>query len=113
MYLHNFGQSVVAHAPAKLNLFLEVLARRADGYHDLETLMTAVDLFDTLRFVPRDDGAPLDLDCRWGEGYQATGNACNGDLPTGRKNIVIRALEHFREVAGVKRGASVEAQSCQ
>ena len=51
MYLRNFGSTVEVHAPAKLNLFLEVLGRRSDGYHDLETLMTAVDIFDSLRFT--------------------------------------------------------------
>jgi 4-diphosphocytidyl-2-C-methyl-D-erythritol kinase len=39
---------VVVAAPAKLNLFLEILRKRPDGYHDLESLMVAVDLFDTL-----------------------------------------------------------------
>jgi len=34
-------------APAKVNLFLEVLRRRDDGYHDLATLMVAVGLYDT------------------------------------------------------------------
>ncbi len=35
-------------APAKLNLFLEILGRRPDGYHEIESLMVAVDLYDTL-----------------------------------------------------------------
>ena len=39
-------------APAKVNLFLEVTARRPDGYHDLRTLMVAVSLFDALAFAP-------------------------------------------------------------
>ena len=47
---------VVVAAPAKLNLFLEITRKRPDGYHDLESLMVAVDLFDTLelRAVPDD-----------------------------------------------------------
>lgn len=43
-------------APAKLNLFLHVLGRRADGYHLLQTVFRFVDLVDNLRFEPRDDG---------------------------------------------------------
>lgn len=44
-------------APAKLNLFLHVLGRRADGYHDLETVFELVDLCDEVRVRPRRDGA--------------------------------------------------------
>ena len=39
-------------APAKINLFLEVLGKRPDGYHEIETLMVPISLFDTLRFAP-------------------------------------------------------------
>jgi 4-diphosphocytidyl-2-C-methyl-D-erythritol kinase len=43
-------------APAKLNLFLHVVGRRADGYHLLQTLFRFIDFGDTLRFLPRSDG---------------------------------------------------------
>lgn len=43
-------------APAKLNLFLHVVGRRADGYHLLQTLFRFVDYGDTLHFAPREDG---------------------------------------------------------
>lgn len=43
-------------APAKLNLFLHVVGRRADGYHLLQTAFRFIDLADTLRFAPRADG---------------------------------------------------------
>jgi len=43
-------------APAKLNLFLHVTGRRADGYHTLQTAFRLIDLADTLRFSPREDG---------------------------------------------------------
>ncbi|HWZ47068.1 MAG TPA: 4-(cytidine 5'-diphospho)-2-C-methyl-D-erythritol kinase [Herbaspirillum sp.] len=43
-------------APAKLNLFLHVIGRRADGYHLLQTLFQLIDRGDTLHFVTRDDG---------------------------------------------------------
>ncbi len=43
-------------APAKLNLFLHVTGRRADGYHRLQTAFRLIDLADTLRFAPREDG---------------------------------------------------------
>lgn len=43
-------------APAKLNLFLHVMGRRADGYHELQTAFQLVDLCDTIYITPRDDG---------------------------------------------------------
>ena len=43
-------------APAKLNLFLHVVGRRADGYHLLQTVFRFIDRADTLRFAPRQDG---------------------------------------------------------
>ncbi|MBS0192625.1 MAG: 4-(cytidine 5'-diphospho)-2-C-methyl-D-erythritol kinase [Proteobacteria bacterium] len=44
-------------APAKLNLFLRIVGRRADGYHRLQTLFQLLDWGDTLRLRVRDDGA--------------------------------------------------------
>ena len=43
-------------APAKLNLFLHVVGRRADGYHLLQTVFRFIDYGDTLGFSVRDDG---------------------------------------------------------
>ena len=43
-------------APAKLNLFLHVVGRRADGYHLLQTVFRLLDHGDSLRFSPREDG---------------------------------------------------------
>lgn len=44
-------------APAKLNLFLHVIGRRADGYHLLQSVFRFIDYGDSLRFAVRDDGA--------------------------------------------------------
>ena len=50
-------RSLIVPAPAKINLFLHVTGRRADGYHDLESLFGALDFGDTLTLARRDDGA--------------------------------------------------------
>ena len=51
-----WGWRRIYPAPAKLNLFLHVVGRRADGYHLLQTVFRFVDYGDRLRFSPRDDG---------------------------------------------------------
>jgi 4-diphosphocytidyl-2-C-methyl-D-erythritol kinase len=49
---YSAGQAYETDAPAKLNLYLHVLGRRADGYHDLESLVAFVDIGDTLHAAP-------------------------------------------------------------
>ena len=49
--------TLIVPAPAKLNLFLHVTGRRADGYHTLESLFVALDYGDTITLARRDDGA--------------------------------------------------------
>ena len=44
------GRSMFVRTPAKLNLFLEILAKRPDGFHELEMLMVPIGIFDTLFF---------------------------------------------------------------
>jgi 4-diphosphocytidyl-2-C-methyl-D-erythritol kinase len=80
-------RGLVVAAPAKLNLYLEVLGKRADGYHDLETLMVGVNLYDTLEVRPRADDRVL-LTCD------------RPDLPTGPDNLVVKAASRLRLRAG-------------
>ena len=53
----NAAETVTVFAPAKLNLFLHVLGRRADGYHDLESLFVFLDIGDRLQFGTPDSAA--------------------------------------------------------
>lgn len=48
------SEPVVEHAPAKLNVFLRVVARRDDGYHDIQTVLLPLDLHDVLTITPSD-----------------------------------------------------------
>ena len=53
MEIHPIAHRLVALAPAKLNLFLEITGKRPDGYHEIQTLMVRTDLHDRLTFDRR------------------------------------------------------------
>lgn len=82
------------NANAKINLFLEVGARRPDGYHDIESVMQSVTLSDTVT-VTAGDGAEsgIRLEC--------------GALPTDERNIAYRAAALFCAEAGIEPRVSV------
>jgi len=99
--------------PGKLNLFLEVLRKREDGFHEIETLMMAVSIYDTLYFTANSEGK-LKFGCNWASGMEVSPAALGaeqvaplGDLPRDGRNIVWKALECFRQAAGVESGATV------
>jgi 4-diphosphocytidyl-2-C-methyl-D-erythritol kinase len=94
MLIERFTDDVVVWSPAKVNLHLEILAKRADGYHALETLMVAVSLCDTLVFAD-DPGGQLSLKCN------------REDLSTGPENLVLRAAQLLRDATGCQRGARI------
>ena len=88
--------SLVAKAPAKINLTLRVLGRRADGYHLLESLVVFADLADTLSLQPGGDAA-LDI----GGPFAAACGPVAG-------NLVLKAVGALRaRVAGLKAGRFV------
>ena len=100
MYVQRRRTRVDIWAPAKLNLFLEVLSRRADGFHEIETLMVPIDCFDTLRISLRDD-KDIVLACRWAAGIREVSE----EIPTGADNLVTRALTLLRRRVQESRGA--------
>lgn len=79
--------------PAKLNLFLHITGRRADGYHSLQTLFQIIDLCDSLSLSPADDGS-ITLEC-------------NDAALTGPDNLVLRAALALRAATGCTQGASM------
>lgn len=79
-------------SPAKINLFLRVLSRRLDGYHELASLFQTIDLSDTLHLqLAKDDS----LVCT------------DQELPTDDSNLVSKAARLFRAKTGVRHGLSV------
>ncbi len=82
--------------PAKVNLFFEILGRRSDGYHDVETVMQPVGLCDRLVFRKRPRGCGIRCD--------------NPLIPSDRSNLVFKAFELLSYEAGLKGGIDVEIE---
>ena len=112
--------SLVVHAPAKLNLFLEVLGKQDGGFHELETLMVAVSLYDTLIFSFKED-APEEVSLRcFDAGFRQSSvgsalrqNATEGatgftEVPDGRDNLAVRAAELLRSKTGCRQGIHID-----
>jgi 4-diphosphocytidyl-2-C-methyl-D-erythritol kinase len=95
---------VVVHAPAKLNLFFEVLYKRNDGFHEIETLVSPINLFDTLVFK-EDPSGQVAIDCQLASGFQGPTSAVIGALPGASENIAVRAVEMLQRRVGTGRGA--------
>jgi len=85
------ARRLVLNAAAKVNLILEVLGKRDDGYHELVTVMQAVDLSDRITL---EDADVLEL-------------ASSPGVPADGRNLALRAAMALREAAGVTRGARI------
>ena len=86
---------IEVNAPAKVNLFLQVVGRRPDGYHTLRSVFQKIDLADRL-VLEKSDGQGITLLCP-GSG-----------LPEGKENLVYRAAELFLAEAGIGAGVRIE-----
>jgi len=98
------SHGLIVRAPAKVNLFLEVMGKRPDGYHDLNTLMVAVSLFDTLEFK-EDSDSTIRLDL-----VPATEEPGDEDRPLlspGPENLVWRAADLLRRHVGLSDGCRI------
>ncbi|HEU0011059.1 MAG TPA: 4-(cytidine 5'-diphospho)-2-C-methyl-D-erythritol kinase [Verrucomicrobiae bacterium] len=80
-------------SPCKVNLLLNILGPRPDGFHELETILQPVKLYDTLRFTRL--GQTLELSCS------------DPSLPTDSRNLVHRAATAFLEAAGAREGVRI------
>jgi 4-diphosphocytidyl-2-C-methyl-D-erythritol kinase len=94
MLTERLNGAVVVRAPAKVNLFLEVLAKRPDGYHEIATLLVAVSLYDTLEFK-EDASGQVRLRCD------------DSELTTGPDNLILKAATLLRQRTGCAHGADI------
>ncbi|MEG1594502.1 MAG: 4-(cytidine 5'-diphospho)-2-C-methyl-D-erythritol kinase, partial [Oscillibacter sp.] len=92
-------QEQTRFAPAKLNLTLDILRRRADGYHDLEMVMQSVSLCDRVTLL-----------CGIGGGDIVV-HTDRADLPGGSKNLAWQAAQAFYEATGLPNEAGLAGGS--
>ena len=88
------GAPLVVAAPAKVNLFLHVTGRRADGYHLLESLFALIDLADTVALAIRDDGRIRRV------------RDVDGVPPSA--DLALRAARALQQASGTRLGADVD-----
>ncbi|MCE5986983.1 4-(cytidine 5'-diphospho)-2-C-methyl-D-erythritol kinase [Pseudomonas sp. 5FOS] len=86
-------QTLTLPAPAKLNLWLHIIGRRADGYHELETVFQFLDHGDELHFALRDDGV-----IRLHTEIEAVPHD---------SNLIVRAARKLQEQSGTTLGADI------
>ncbi|WP_063911220.1 4-(cytidine 5'-diphospho)-2-C-methyl-D-erythritol kinase [Pseudomonas sp. p21] len=86
-------QTLTLPAPAKLNLWLHIIGRRADGYHELETVFQFLDHGDELSFALRDDGV-----IRLHTEIEAVPHD---------SNLIVRAARKLQEQSGTTLGADI------
>jgi 4-diphosphocytidyl-2-C-methyl-D-erythritol kinase len=83
-------------SPCKVNLLLNILGKRADGFHELETVMQPLDFCDELAFER--GGNSIQLSCN------------EKSLPTDSKNLVFRAAENFLAAAKISDGVKIHLE---
>ncbi|HSV43043.1 MAG TPA: 4-(cytidine 5'-diphospho)-2-C-methyl-D-erythritol kinase [Candidatus Bathyarchaeia archaeon] len=87
-------KSLRLSSPAKLNLYLKVLFKRPDGFHELRTVFERIDLKDELEFFPHQNGQ-IQIKCN------------HPQVPTGPQNLVYRAVRLLQMTCGVTHGVAV------
>ncbi len=86
------------NAYAKINLTLDVLGDRPDGYHDIETVLHTVELHDSITLRESDSGITI--------------RCASPDVPADTQNIVYRAAQYLRETFRIPKGVEVELTKC-
>lgn len=87
--------SIMLKGRAKINLTLDVVGKRENGYHDLQMIMQSINLYDTIYIrKTKVEGVRLKVNYSW--------------LPTNEKNIAFKAAQLFFEESGIKGGIVIE-----
>ncbi len=86
-------EKIKVAAPAKINLFLEILGKRPDGYHEIETVMQGISLYDYIHIENHDKD--IEFTCS------------NPQLTVGEDNLVLKATRLFQKASGVFRGVKI------
>ena len=84
---------VARQSPCKINLLLNILSKREDGFHELETVMHPVALFDELEFS--ETAAGIVIDCN------------HPGLKSDASNLIYRAAESFLQTAEIESGVHI------
>ena len=93
MFINN-ELKIELKAYAKINLFLEVLNKRDDGYHELVTLMQEVDLYDDIVLEEIDNGISI---------------ICNDpSIPVNDENLIWKAADLFKKRYGINKGVKIQ-----
>jgi 4-diphosphocytidyl-2-C-methyl-D-erythritol kinase len=93
----NSASTLNLFSPAKINIFLRIVRRREDGFHDLASLFHVIDLGDDMTFSLLPAGSTSDqLTCNF------------PDVPTDESNLVIKALNLFRRKTGATEHFNVD-----
>jgi len=83
-------------APAKINLWLRILGRRSDGFHEIETLIVPISLCDEIKMLTRSEKHAIEFRCD------------DLSVPKGDDNLVVRAAKMFLEKTKVRHAISIE-----
>lgn len=86
-------KEIVLESYGKINLGLDVLYKREDGYHEINTIMQQISLSDTL--IMREIKEDIELDCN------------NKELPLDSTNLVYRAWKKMQEKTGINKGIQI------
>jgi 4-diphosphocytidyl-2-C-methyl-D-erythritol kinase len=96
------GRTWVGKAPAKINLWLEVIRKREDGYHDISSLMLPISVYDHIEIEGRPGDGPITIDCA------SPKIPDEPVIPSDERNLAWRAAELYMKASGIKAGIHID-----